>query len=358
MGESLARFCIPPTATIRDAIACIDKNGEGIAVAVDQLGRLIATITDGDIRRAILRGTDLTQPITTLLEHRLPNAGPGPIEAFEGTSDFDLLRTMNEHGIRHIPIVNKEWRVVDLALLSQLAKSYELPLTAVVMAGGFGTRLRPMTEDTPKPMLPVGDKPLLEHIIGQLRAAGIQEVTVTTHYKSDVIAKHFGDGRGFGVKVNYLEEDQPLGTAGAVGLMKETDGPLLVMNGDVLTRVDFRAMLDFHREHRAELTTAVKEFRFQVPYGVVTFDGVNVTGIKEKPVDRHFVNAGMYLLSPLACQMVPKGKPFDMPDLVARLLSQGLRVVGFPLHEYWLDIGKIEDYQRAQADWKQPGQAS
>jgi NDP-sugar pyrophosphorylase family protein len=199
-------------------------------------------------------------------------------------------------------------------------------------------------------MLPVGDQPLLELIIEQLRQAGIRRVNLTTHYKGEIIARHFGDGRDFGVEIRYVKEDQPLGTAGALSLLDESDQPLLVVNGDILTRVDFRAMLDFHREHQAHMTVAVRQYEFRVPYGVIKTDGVAITGISEKPLARYFINAGIYLLNPKVCRFIPNGQSYDMTDLISRLVAAGRRVVGFPVREYWLDIGQVEDYQRALAD--------
>jgi NDP-sugar pyrophosphorylase family protein len=242
--------------------------------------------------------------------------------------------------------------VVDVALLNDLVKEEELPLRAVVMAGGYGTRLRPITEELPKPMLPIGDRPLLELTLQQLRDAGIKRVNLATHYKRDIIANHFGDGHNFGVKIRYVEEDQPLGTAGALGLIETSEDPLLVINGDVVTRVDFHAMLDFHRHHRADMTVAVRQHEVQLPHGVVETDGLAITGISEKPILRHFMNAGIYLLNPEMCRFVPSGRRYDMTDLISRLIAEGCRVVSFPIREYWLDIGQVEDYQKALRDFE------
>jgi NDP-sugar pyrophosphorylase family protein len=261
---------------------------------------------------------------------------------------------MNQYGLRHIPLVDGQHRVIDVALLGSLVKEYELPLRAVVMAGGYGTRLRPLTEEVPKPMLPIGGRPLLERIIEQLRQAGIHRVNLTTHYRADVITRHFGDGRDFGVEIRYVEESKPLGTAGALSLLEASEEPLLVINGDILTQMDFRMLLDFHREHHADMTVAVWPHEWQLPYGVVQLDGVTVTGISEKPRQRQFINAGIYLLNPDVCSYIPADRPYDMPSLISRLVAEGRRVVGFPVREYWMDIGKAEDYLKAQDDAKTP----
>lgn len=347
--QQLKALCVPPSATVREAMQCMDRTGHGIVLVVDTEGHLLATVTDGDIRRAILAGMDLDLPVQDLLARRPPPPHPTPVTAPVGTSDAQLLRMMKSYGLRHIPIVDEAGRVVDIALLSELVKESELPLTAVVMVGGYGTRLRPLTEELPKPMLPVGGRPLLELIMEQLRQAGIRRIILTTHYKGDVIAKHFGNGRDFGVEIRYLEEKQPLGTAGALGLLASNE-PLLVINGDILTKVDFRTMLEFHRKHQADMTVAVRQYEIRVPYGVMEVDGVAVTNILEKPTLRYLVNAGIYLLSPAVCRLVPPGQRYDMPDLINRLLKEGYRVVSFPILEYWIDIGHPEDYFRSLAD--------
>lgn len=346
--EDLRYILISPELTIRDAMDSINRNLKGIVLVVDGSRHLLGTITDGNIRRAILAGIALETPVGNLLGTD-PDY-PRPIVARAGTDPIAILDLMRQHGIWQLPLLDEEDRVVDLATLDDLLPETLTPMTAVVMAGGFGTRLRPLTEDLPKPMLPVGGRPLMEHIIDGLREVGITQVNVATHYKSEIITDHFGDGRGFGVNINYVTEDRPLGTAGALGLLKAPEGPLLVVNGDVLTRVDFRAMLAFHQEHEAALTMSVRQYDFKVPYGVVEAEGVDVQRITEKPVFNFFVNAGIYLLAPETLCFIPTGQPMDMTELIDTLISKGRRVVSFPICEYWLDIGRPDDYTQAQAD--------
>jgi NDP-sugar pyrophosphorylase family protein len=207
----------------------------------------------------------------------------------------------------------------------------------------------------PKPMLPVGERPLMEHIIQQLRQAGIKQLSLTTHYKKDIIVDHFGNGSDFGVEIQYVDEEHPMGTAGALSRLPGSDDPLLVINGDILTRVDFRAMLDFHKEQYAEMTVAVRQHETPVPFGVVEVDGVTITGILEKPVVKHLISAGIYLLDPSVCRDIPGERPYDMPELIAELLAQGRKVVSFPVREYWLDVGRPADYEQAQIDVKSQG---
>jgi NDP-sugar pyrophosphorylase family protein len=216
------------------------------------------------------------------------------------------------------------------------------------MAGGFGKRLMPLTESVPKPMLPVGDRPLLEHVIQQLRRSGIHDVNMTTHYLPETISNHFGDGEGFGVRLNYVQEDNPMGTAGGLKLMKRPEGPFLVVNGDILTGVPFQEMLMYHRKHRAEITVGVRKYEMQVPFGVVQCEDVQITGLQEKPSLSFFINAGTYLLEPSAYDSIPEGQSFDMTDLIQKLLDAGRTVVGFPIMEYWIDVGRPEDYKKVQ----------
>ncbi len=351
MYTDLSDLCIPPTASIKEAMACIDRNAKEITLVVDPQGRLMGTVTDGDIRRAILASFNLDSPVKELLENRACKPSPKPVTAPVGTPEAELLLLMKKSLLRHIPLLDEHERLVDLVLFHDLVEGGELSLQAVVMAGGFGNRLRPLTESLPKPMLPVGDKPLLELIIGQLRESGVRNVHVTTHYKAEVIERYFGDGRDHGVQMNYVGEYEPLGTAGALCRLAECEEPLLVINGDVLTSVDFRAMLNFHDDHAADMTIAVKQHDIEVPYGVIETNGVEITGISEKPVIRQFVNAGIYLLNPGVCGLIPVGQRYDIPDLVRRLLQEHYRVVSFPVREYWQDIGRLEDYERALTDF-------
>jgi dTDP-glucose pyrophosphorylase/CBS domain-containing protein len=343
------KLLVTPSMSVQQVMECINRNAKGIALVVDEALRLIGTITDGDIRRSILSGMNLDLPVQQLLDRREQN--PMPLTARVGTPDSELLHMMTTRNVRHIPLLNEEGQVVDVALLSELVKEYEPPLLrAIVMAGGYGTRLRPLTDELPKPMLPIGDRPLLEIIVNGLREAGIRQVNLATHYKSEIIAEYFKDGHDFGVDIRYVKEDQPLGTAGALSLLEESDEPLLVINGDILTRLDFHAMLNFHREHNADLTVAVRQYEFRVPYGVIDTDGVAVTGISEKPLVRQFINAGIYLLNPAIRRLIPNGQHYDIPDLIQQLIKDCRPVVCFPIREYWLDIGKSDHYDQARID--------
>lgn len=352
MSADLSLLCMFPDRTIRDAIMFIDRNEKGIVLVTDEAGRLLGTITDGDVRRAMLAGESLDTPVRNLLARKTGSRYQQPVMAPVGTERVELLRLMRERVVRQVPLLDQEGRIADLITLDELMPGQVLPLQAMIMAGGSGTRLRPLTDELPKPMLPVGDRPLMELIIEQLRQTGIRRVNIATHYQREKITSHFGDGEKFGIELNYVDEDRPLGTAGALGLMECPDEPLLVINGDILTRVNFRAMLDFHREHGADLTVAVRKYDMQVPYGVVECEGHTVCRLREKPLLSFFVNAGIYLLEPVVHRYIPNGQHFDMTDLIDRLLEKGRSVVSFPIVEYWLDIGEHDDYRRAQEDMK------
>lgn len=347
---------IDETATIRETMAAIDRGAKGIALLLNAERRLVATITDGDIRRAILAGVGLDTSVTYLVA-RKPPKDRCPITAGIELTEAELKERMDRHSIRHIPVLDEEGRLVRLAIREEL-DAQDLAVSAVIMAGGFGTRLRPLTDDTPKPMLSIGGTPLLERTVGRLRKSGIRNVSLTTHYLPEKIQNHFGDGSGFGVRINYVEEEVPLGTAGALGLLPESDEPLLVMNGDILTGVDFQELVKFHREHEAALTVGVRQYEFKVPYGVVQAEQGVVRSLREKPKYEFLVNAGIYLLEPDVRGYIPADRRFDMTDLISALLKDGRKVVTFPVVEYWLDIGQIEDFQRAQQDVQSLGWAA
>jgi NDP-sugar pyrophosphorylase family protein len=257
---------------------------------------------------------------------------------------------MQQSMVRQVPLLDEEDRVVDLLTFEDLVPEQRMPVQAVIMAGGLGKRLRPLTDDLPKPMLPIGGEPLMERTIRQLRDTGIHRVHVTTHYRPEKVMDHFGDGSNFGVQLNYVTEEQPLGTAGALGLLDTPSEPLLVINGDIITAVDYRALFAFHREHEADLTVAVRQYELQVPYGVIHAQDALVSRVEEKPQLQFLVNAGIYLLEPGVFRYIPRSEHLDMPDLIHRLVEDGRTVVSFPVREYWLDIGQLADYERAQQD--------
>ena len=331
---------------LSDVLVRSNATRRGIVLVVDDAHRLIGVITDGDVRRAFLAGTSLEMTADALLEAKDAKSITAPIDA----SHEQLIALQRETGVSHIPLVGLEGQVENLISLEDLLLEDEVALQAVVMAGGRGTRLHPLTVDMPKPMLPLGGRPLMERTIRQFSELGIRQVSVTTFFRPEKISDYFGDGQDFGVNMNYFAEDSQLGTAGGLALMPEPESTLLVINGDILTEIDFRVMQSFHRKHQATLTVAVREYEVQIPYGVVESDGVQVRRLVEKPVHKFFVNAGIYLIEPEAHRLIPKGQRFDMTDLISAAMKRGLKVVSFPILEYWRDIGQHNDYVQAQAD--------
>lgn len=334
---------VDPSTPIVVAMAQLDKAGTGALLLCNRNQELIGLLTDGDIRRAILQSLPMDGPCLNIAS-RTPVTVPAPI------THAEALRLMNTHDINHLPVIDTAGRVQQFLLRKDLVTDADLGISAVIMAGGRGTRLRPLTDSIPKPMLPVGDRPLLELTIKQLRKCGIRDVNLTTHYLPEMITDHFGDGSEFGVDISYCLEDNPLGTAGGVQLVKNRNNTLLVMNGDILTDLPLQEFVAYHHDNGADMTVGLRKYELKVPYGVVKSDGVKITGLQEKPVLDFFINAGTYLVSPVAREFIPEGRKFDMTDLIQALIDAGRTVIGFPIREYWLDIGRLEDYQQAQED--------
>lgn len=348
MNTEIQKIAVTVDVTLHHVIERMNENRFGIVLVLDGARKLIGTVTDGDIRRALLSQIPLNESVATLLESKKKTRYSKPVTAQIGASREEYLVLLKEHQLLHLPILDAQGCVVGLVTQVDFAKMPGNSVQAVIMAGGKGERLMPLTSDLPKPMLHVGDKPLLEIIVNQLKKSGIGQVYVTTHHHHEAIKQHFGDGSGFGVDLQYVSEDRPLGTAGAVALVKHSKETLLVMNGDVLTKVNFNSMLDFHREHRADLSVAVRSYAFDVPYGVIECDDLTVTGVREKPRYNFLVNAGIYLVESAMLKYIPKNITFHMTDLITRLLEEEKRVISFPVHESWLDIGNHQEYQRAQ----------
>ncbi|MEW5726369.1 MAG: nucleotidyltransferase family protein [Pseudomonadota bacterium] len=351
----LSSVLLPLDATIREVAERMNATGVGMVLALDDDGRLAGVLTDGDVRRAALRFGGFGERINAILADEDTALRRSFLAAPFGTAPEILVRTMRQHGIRHLPLLDEEGRPVDLALLDELlASPTDTPplddTRAVVMAGGFGTRLRPLTDDIPKPMLPVGDRPLLEIIVSQLRQSGITDITLSTFFHAEMIHRHFGDGSKFGVRIGYLSEEEPLGTAGALSLLPRPPGPLLVLNGDILTHSNFAALLAFHRKNDAAMTVGSYHYEMSVPYGVLTVEGYDVRSVQEKPKLSFLVNAGIYVLSPRMFDFLPRGKHCNMTDLIEKAMSNNLRVSAFPIVEYWRDIGRVSDYLQAIKD--------
>lgn len=343
----ISSLCLGVEHTLQQVISCIDQGGCGIVLVVDSQMKLLATVTDGDIRRAILSGINLDAGIPDLLRFKANSLYPYPITAPQGISSTEILALMQQHVINQVPLVDETGRVSGLVTINELLTQTQPPLQALVLTGGDTSQLYPLSDNLPRPMLPVGSRPLLEHTVGQLSRSGIRQIYLTTRHKTEKIVQHFGDGHEFGVEITYIDENQSQSYWGQVHSSSE---PLLVMNGDILTKVDIRAMLEFHREQRAEITLAVRRHDFQIPYGVVDLENGQVRGLSENPTLQRFINAGIYLINPDALTLLPDGAPFSISALVQQTIGRGGIVASFPIYEYWLNIREYADYQKVQAD--------
>jgi dTDP-glucose pyrophosphorylase/CBS domain-containing protein len=330
-------------ATVQLAIQSLNESALQIVLVIAPCGSLVGTITDGDIRRGLLRGLDLSSAIEGIVQRE-------PLVVPPQLGREMVLQIMKANRVRQLPIVDDDRSVVGLHLWDEFMVPQQRPNLMVIMAGGRGRRLYPHTDHCPKPMLPVAGRPMLEHIIERAKAEGIQRFVLAVHYLGDMIRDHFGDGRRWDVAIEYVHEDTPLGTAGAIALLSAPpDGPFLVSNGDVLTDIRYGELLDFHHRHEAAATMAVRMHEFQHPFGVVHVKGVDIEGFEEKPISRSHINAGIYVLEPIALDSLTSGIPCDMPTLFNRLQQKSLRTIAYPMYEPWLDVGRPDDYRSAQA---------
>jgi len=329
-----------------EAIAKIDASGQQVALVLGPDDRLLGILTDGNIRRAILAGKGLEVPVSAAM-----NVKPSTVAAY--TPRDEMLTLMRRTAIHQLPLIDDAGRVVGLVTLDDLIGATEHPNWVVLMVGGLGTRLRPQTEDRPKSLLAVGGKPILEIILESFAEQGFNRIFLSVNYKAEMIHNHFGTGERWGVQVEYLRESTRLGTAGSLSLLPERPtSPIIVMNGDLLTHTNYSNLLQFHIDQGAAATMAVREYEFQVPYGVVRLDGARIEAIEEKPLQKFLVNAGIYALSPDALEHVPAEIFLNMPTLFEHLTAAGKSTAAYPLHEYWLDIGRLEEFERAQREWE------
>ncbi len=332
-------------STIKEAMQVIDKGAMKIAVVVDAHDRLIGILTDGDIRRGILKGIDLHESIDPIIQR-------DPIVCYINESKEEILQKSLGKRIYHLPILDQERKVVGIEDIERLLQPVKRGNKVVLMAGGLGTRLHPLTQKIPKPMIHVGDKPILETIISSFKQYGFHDFILSVNYKAQILRDYFGDGSRFGVSIEYVYEEKRMGTAGALSLMRgKFKEPFFVMNGDLLTNVNFEHFLDFHLANEAIATMAVREHEYQIPYGVVHQVDQKIVSIVEKPVQKFFINAGIYLLNPEVVELIPHNVFFDMPSLFEILINQEKNPISFPIREYWLDIGRLEELEKAQIDY-------
>lgn len=338
---------ISPDTSLRDALSAIDRAGAQIALVVDERRRLLGTLSDGDVRRSLLRGRSLADKVAAVM-HTQPKVANGQDDP---AAILDLMRRM---GLHQIPVVDDAGTVVGLKVLDDYLQPAVRDQWVVVMAGGLGRRLEELTRDTPKPMLKVGSRPLLETIVRSYAEQGFRRFYFAVNYKAEQIEAHFGDGKALGVDIQYLREKERMGTAGALSLLPEMPTlPIVVTNGDLLTKEDYGRMVDDHVRSGAAATMAVRDFEMQVPFGVVRERAGRIESIEEKPVQRFVISAGMYVLSPEALAAVPKGRFYDMPSLFDALLAKGSHTRCHQVEGYWIDVGRMPDYHRANLDYQE-----
>ena len=346
MTEHWLDSLIKPQMTLRQTIAAIDKAALQIALVVDDEQHLLGVVTDGDIRRALIQGMSLETEVVNVM-----NKQPKTVQAQDSMPAIKAV--MQRYQLNQLPVVDQHGRIVGLKTLQSMLSQTLYDNPVFLLAGGLGTRLRPLTDHCPKPLLKIGGKPILETIIENFAQAGFRQFYIAVHYLADQIKDYFGDGRRWGVAIHYIEETEPMGTAGAIGLLPNDlpDRPLLVMNGDILTQVDFSRLLEFHQQQQAQATLCVRQYEYQIPYGVVSLEQERVTGITEKPVHSCFSNAGIYVLEPSQVEAIRLQKYVDMPEFLNFLIRHDEKVAMFPIHEYWLDIGREADFLRAQGEF-------
>ncbi|PID78219.1 MAG: alcohol dehydrogenase [Deltaproteobacteria bacterium] len=340
------KVAVKPDYSIKKVVDIIDKSAMQIALVTDDKERLLGTVTDGDIRRGLLKGVELDSKIELI-------ANKNPHIATSKMNDFAIKALMKRFSIKQLPVVDESSRLINLIISESLGQNLkENPV--VIMAGGLGTRLRPLTRDCPKPLLKIGGKPILEIILDNFISEGFDNFYFSINYKGQMIRDYFGNGSNFGVSIKYIEEDKKLGTAGSLSLLRDSfEKPMIVMNGDLLTKVNFGQLLDFHKENNHSSTMCVRNYEIQIPYGVVNIDGSILNSIEEKPVHKFFVNAGIYVLNPELVKFIPQNKYYDMTDLFRDIVEKKMKTGVFPIKEYWVDIGRLQDFETANYEYAQ-----
>jgi dTDP-glucose pyrophosphorylase len=343
----IKNICIKSDAPIIEAMKIIEVFPAKIALVVDSNFKLVGTVTDGDVRRGLIKNVSVSDRIFTIMNQN-------PTVFYENYNPEEVRKVFSQKKISQVPILNKQKQVIEIVLSEILNESFVKDNHVVLMAGGLGTRLGSLTADCPKPMLKIGDKPILETVLENLKEHGFKKFHISVNYKAEMIEDYFGDGSKFGVEISYIREKERMGTAGSLSLInKDVSKPILVMNGDVLTKVNFSQFLDNHEKNNYKASMCVRKYDLQVPFGVVNVDQSYIVGLEEKPTQSFFVNAGIYLLNSEVIRYVPDDTYFDMPTLFNLLISRHAKSAGvFLIHEYWLDVGRKDDFNKAQFDFK------
>jgi len=343
--KNIEKIKIAIDTTIKQALKIISEGAFQIAIVVDKKEKLVGTLTDGDIRGGFLKGLNINSPVKSIVNKN-------PIIVKKTETKEKLLKIALSNKIHQIPVVDKNYKVIGIHIIDELITPKDKSNKVVIMAGGRGMRLRPLTKNIPKPMLKVGNKPILQTIVEKFKESGYENFVICVNYKSKIIRNYFGDGKNFGVKIKYIQEKTRMGTAGALSLFqKKPNKPFFVINGDLLTNLDFDKMLDYHIHHDSKATMCVAEYNIELPYGEVKLDDENLISIEEKPAHKVFVNAGVYILNPKCIDLIPK-KFYDMPTLFKKIIKRKIKTISFPLGEYWLDIGRSNDLKKANDEYK------
>lgn len=343
--KNIEDIIVKESTSILEVLQIIDKSSKQLAIVVNDSKKLLGTISDGDIRRALLDNISLNESVKGIYFKT-------PTTATINHSKEEIINICRMKKIHQIPIVDNSGNLIGLEILDELISKESKINKVVLMVGGLGTRLRPLTENTPKPMLKVGNKPILQTIVEKFAEYGYINIVMCVNYKSHIIQDYFGDGSSFGVNIEYILEEQRMGTAGALSLLtKKPLEPFFVMNGDLLTNVNFEHLHDYHTSHNAMATMCVREYDFQVPYGVVNIKDSKILSIEEKPIHKFFVSAGIYMLSPEVLEFIPQNQFYDMPTLFEKMISEKQNIISFPLREYWLDIGRMEEFEKANLEY-------
>lgn len=345
MIKNWKKILIKPNSLIKEALEIINSESLQIVLVVDENKKLLGTVTDGDIRRGLLKNITPLDSVNTIMNSQ-------PITANIHSTKEQLIDLMQRNDILSIPLMNGE-KIVGLESIKNLLKKTHLPNPVFIMAGGFGTRLKPLTNSCPKPMLKIGNKPMLETVIRGFIKAGFSNFYISTHYMPEIIKNHFGDGSALDINITYVHEDTPLGTGGALGLLPANISdnlPTIMINGDILTNIDYHKLLNFHLANHADATICVREYTYQIPYGVIHSENNKIISMVEKPKYNYHVNAGIYIISSQIIKSVPKNHYIDMPTLLEKHINLNRSILSYPIKEYWLDIGRIDDFKKAQID--------
>lgn len=330
--------------SIEQALKLLDEGAKGIILVIDNERKLIGTITDGDIRRAILKGVKLDQKIGDIMQKE-------PIKVKQGTSIEEIKDVLIKNVIKELPIVDENDIIIDMITINDILLPPGKENPVIIMAGGLGTRLKDLTKEIPKPMLRVGSDPILQHIINNFKKYGYNKMFISVNYKSEIIENYFQDGYAYGVKIEYIKEYKRLGTAGGIKLAEEfIKKPFFVINGDIFTNLNLENMMDFHIENNFDITVGTRKHSFQIPYGIVNTEKKYIIGMTEKPTIDYLINAGVYCLNPKIISLIPEDKYFEITDLIDICIKDGLKVGSYEIKEYWMDIGRIEDYDKVNKD--------